>query len=128
MTDDTRDAALITLTEKIVESGGKVSDAVGLMGENLVELAAASNRVEDRLERMQGDIQKTHQETLSEFTNQMKIINAFIQKMEQCGIIEFVKATKKFFSIVTIAIVGGVAWLLFNGALRIYVTMLNAAK
>ena len=125
--ENNRDAALIALTEKIVESGGKVSDAVGLMGENLVELAEAENRVEDKLDEMRIEIQKTHQETLKEFTGQMKVINDFILKMEQCGIIEFVKNTKKFFSIITIAIISGIAWLFFNAGLKLYISVISKA-
>jgi len=124
MAEDTRDSALITLTEKIVESGGKVSDAVGLMGENLIELAGAEKRVEDKLDKMRVETQKCHEETLREFTGQMKLINAFIIKIEQCGLIEFVKTTKKFLSVVTIAIIGGIVWLIFNAALKFYVSTL----
>jgi len=120
MTDNTRDSALITLTEKIVESGGRVSDAVGLMGENLVQLADAEKRVEDKLDLMRVESQRCHEETLREFTGQMKIINAFIIKMDQCGLVEIVKAAKKFFSVITFAIVGGIVWLVFNAALKFY--------
>jgi hypothetical protein len=122
--DTSRDAALITLTEKIVESGGKVSDAMGLMGENLIELSEAENRVEDKLDKLRVEMLKSHETALTEFSSQMKKINTFMEKLEASGLLEFVKTIKKFLSIITIAIISGAAWLIFNGLLKFYVTVI----
>lgn len=123
-----RESALIALTEKIVESGSKVSGAVTIMSENLMELSDSEKRTEEKVDKVRKEIRILNQQTLDSFTTQMKIITQFIQEIKDTGIIPFIKTAKRLMFVLISSMIGGIAWIIIQGALKLYIELYLKSK
>jgi len=129
MAGDERDSgALIALTEKIVENGSKVSGAVTLMSENLMELADAEKRTEEKTDKLRKELRVSHKQTIEEFTTQIKVLNDFITEIRQTGIISFIKTAKRLMFALIVSAIGGITWLVLNGVLKLYIDVMLKSK
>lgn len=126
--ESNRDVALITLTEKIVESSNKVSGAVTLMSENITELSESERRTEEKIDRVRKEARVLNQQTLAEFTKQMEVLTIFISEIKDTGIIPFIKTAKRTMTVIITSLIGGIAWLIFQGALKLYVEVYLKSK
>lgn len=126
--DEKNNGALVTLTEKIVENGSKVSGAVTLMSENLMELADAEKRTEDKTDKLRKELRVSHKQTIEEFTKQIKVLNDFISEIRETGIVSFIKTAKRLMFALIVSAIGGITWLVLNGVLKLYIEVMLKSK
>jgi len=126
--EETNQEALVLLTEKIVESGGRVSSTMSVMSDNVVELAEIEKRIESKVGKLRKETLICHQETLEEFTTQMKRINGFLDKIDETGIINLIKTLKRLAFAISASIIGAISWLVLNSVLKFYVDAVLRAK
>lgn len=116
------DIVLVELTSKIVENNNSVSAGLGLMSENIEEMAEAQVRIENKIDDY------TESKHISGLITDIADIKKYvldnslmIKKLDEAGLFTIIKNIKRFLWFIMITISSGIIWVIVKDIFMFYI-------